>query len=142
VQVVEVHEVVLREQGQVHDVADRVRVLGDLDPERMLDGPHRGERVHARAHAADALHESPGVTRVATAQDDLETAPHGARGHRVADDVVLVDVHLDAQVTLDAGDRVDDDAPARVVELKAIGGCNAHGQFSTRSDGAVVGVGG
>ncbi len=52
-------------------------------------------------------------------------------GHRVADHVVLVDVDLDAQVALDAGDRVDDDALAAVVELEALGLDDGHDHFST-----------
>ena len=126
VQVIEVHQVILRIQGQVHDVADRVRVLGDLDLQRVLDRANRRQRVHAGAHAADALHERPCVARITAAEDDLQAAPHRARGHGVADDVVRVDVHLDAEVPLDARDRIDDDALARVVELEAVGGCNAH----------------
>jgi len=45
--VIEVDEVVLRVQRRVHQVADDVRVLRDLDPERVLDRAHRCQRVHA-----------------------------------------------------------------------------------------------
>ena len=131
VQVVEVDEVVLRVQRRVHQVADDVRVLRDLDPERVLDRAHRCQRVHAGAHAADALDERPRVARVAALEDDLEAAPHRAGGHRVADHVVLVDVDLDAQVALDARDRVDDDALAAVVEREALGLDGRHVHFST-----------
>ncbi len=131
VQVVEVHEVVLRVQRRVHQVADDVRVLRDLDAQRILDRAHRGERVDARAHAADALDERPRVARVAALEDHLEAAPHRAGGDRVADDVVLVDVDLDPQVPLDAGDGVDDDALAAVVERETLGLDGCHDHFST-----------
>jgi hypothetical protein len=79
------------------------------------------------------LDEGPCVARVATLEDDLEAAPHRAGGHRVVDDVVLVEVHLDAQVALDPGDGIDDDALAAVVEREALGLNGRHGYFSTVS---------
>ena len=36
--------------------------------------------MHQRADAADALREGPGLARIATAQDDLDAAHHGAGG--------------------------------------------------------------
>ena len=120
-QVVEVHRVVVHLQRLGHHLADQVGVLRDLDAQRVFHRAHRGQRVAAGAHAADALDEGPGVARVAALEDDLQPAPHGAGGDRVADDVVAVEVDLAAHVALDAGDRVDDDAPAAVVHLEALG---------------------
>ena len=82
--------------------------------------------MRARADAADALGEGPGVARIAPAQDHFDSAPHGAGRHRVTDDVVFVDVHLDAQMPLDPGDRIDDDTLAGVVEIEAVRRFNAH----------------
>ena len=76
--------------------------------------------MRAGADAADPLGEGPGVARVAALEDDFDAAPHRAGGDRVADDVVLVDVHLDAQMAFDARDRIDDDALAGVVEREAV----------------------
>ena len=45
---------------------------------------------------------------------DLQTAPHGACGDRVADHVVVVDVDLAAHVALDTGDRIDHHALTRI----------------------------
>ena len=125
------HQVILRVQRRVHQVADDVRVLRDLDADRVLHRAHRGERVHARAHAADALDERPRVARVAALEDHLEAAPHRAGGHRVADHVVLVDIDLDAQMALDARDRIDDDALAAVVEREALRLIGGHDYSST-----------
>jgi hypothetical protein len=107
--------------------AEQVGVLRDLDAQCVLHRAHAGQRVGAGAHAADALDEGPGVARVAALQDDFEAAPHRAGGHRVADDVVAVEVHLAAHVALDARDRVDDDAAAAVVELEPLRFVSAHG---------------
>ena len=125
-QMIEVHQMVVRVERQLHDVADGVGVLRDPDVERVLDGAHRGQGVRAGAHTADALGEGPGVARIATAQDHLQTAPHGAGRDGVADDVVRVEIDLAAHVTLDAGHGVDDDTPPGGVELEAVGGLNAH----------------
>ncbi len=114
------HQVVLHVERQVHHVADRVRVLWNLDPERVLDAPDARQRVNPGAHAADTLGEGPGVPGVATLENHLETAPHRARGYGVPNDVLVVDVDLDAKVTLDPRHRIDDDALSARVEVEAI----------------------
>ncbi|MPN53719.1 hypothetical protein SDC9_201385 [bioreactor metagenome] len=80
----------------------------------------------AGTHTADAFGEGPGVARIAALEDDFQTAPHGAGGHGVADDVLVVEVHFHPQVALDAADRVDDDALAGIVELEALGFVGSH----------------
>ena len=125
------HEVILRVERRVHQVADGVRVLRDLDAERVLDRAHRSERVDAGAHTADAFDERPRVARIAAFQNHFESAPHRAGGHRVADDVALVDIDLDPQVPLDPRDRIDDDALTAVVEREALGLDGRHDYFST-----------
>ena len=53
-----------------------------------------------------------GVARIAAAQDDLDAAHHGAGTGSTNDAVVGVGLRLDAQMSFDAGDRVDDNALA------------------------------
>ncbi|CAM2154319.1 hypothetical protein PT2222_300024 [Paraburkholderia tropica] len=125
VQVIEVHEVVVHPQRGLHEIADEIRILGNRDAERVLHRAHRRERVRARADAADALDERPRIARIAAAQDHFEAAPHRARGDRVGDDVVAVEIDFAAHVAFDARDRVDDHAAAAVVEREALG-CVAH----------------
>ncbi len=116
VQVVEVHDVVVHVLRADHQVADEVGVGRDLDVERVLDRADRGDGVHQGADAADALREGPGVARVAAPQDDLDAAHHRAGRVGLGDPLSRVDLRLDAQVALDAGDRVDDD-PLAVAAL-------------------------
>ena len=111
VQVIEVHDVVLHELHALQKIADHVGCGGDPEVERVLHGPHRGERVDHRAHAADALREGPGISRVTALQDDLEAAELRA-GRPGIHDALVVFLHLDPQVPLDARDRVDDDEAA------------------------------
>ena len=125
---IEVDDVVVRLQRELHQIADRVGVLRNSDPERVLDRAHRGQRVRAGADAADAFGERPGVARIAVLQNDFDAAPHRAGGDGVADDVVLVDVHLDPQMAFDAGDGVDDDPLAGIVEREAVWRLNGHGR--------------
>ena len=130
-QVIEVHQVVMRIQRRVHQVAHDVGVVGDLDLQRVFHRAYRHQRVRAGADAADAFDEGPGVARVAALEDDLQAAPHRSRGDGVADDVLVVEVHFDAQVTFDAGDGVDDDPLAAVVEAETLGFDDGHDQLST-----------
>ena len=106
---IEVHDMVVHVLRGDHQVADQLRIGRDRVVERILDRAHRGETVHQGADAADALGKGPGVARVAAAQDDLDTAHHGA-GRIGLLDPVAVHLRLDAQMAFDAGDGIDDDA--------------------------------
>ncbi len=105
-------------------------VSGIAMPSASSTRAHGGERVHARADAADALGERPRVARVAALEDHLQAAPHRARGDGVGDLALRVDVALDAQVPFDAADGIDDNALAAVVELEALGLDDGHGHIS------------
>ena len=109
-ELIEVHQMVLYVQGCIHQVADDVGVLRDLDADGVFDGAHGCKRVNAGADAADAFDERPGVARIAPLENHFETAPHRAGAHRVGDDAVGVDFCLHAQMTFDAGDGVNDNA--------------------------------
>ncbi len=106
---VEVNHVVLYELHPLQEVADHVGGGGNPDVQRVLHCPHRRQRVHHRAHAADALREGPRVSRIATLQDDLEASELGA-GRMGVDNALIVLLHLDPQVPLDTGNRVDDNS--------------------------------
>ena len=88
--------------------------------QRVLDRAHRSHRMNAGADAADALGERPGVARIAVLEDDFDAAPHRAGGDGVADHVVVVEIDLDAHMALDARHRIDDDAPAGIVERESV----------------------
>ena len=109
VQVVEVHHMVVHELRRDHQVADQLRVGRHFVFQRVLHRAHRGDAMHQRAHAADALRERPCVARVAAAQDNLDAAHHRAGTGSARDAVVRIGLRLDAQVALDAGDRIDYD---------------------------------
>ena len=108
VQVIEVHDVVLHHLRGHDEVAQQPRVGRRHRADRVLDGADRGDGVHRRAHAADALGEDPGVARVAPLKNQLDAAEHRRRRPRVLDGAA-VHLRLDAQVALDARDRIDDD---------------------------------
>ncbi len=108
-QMVEMHDVVVDVLCADHQVADQLGVGRDADLQRVLDGADRGDGMHQGAHAADALGEGPGVARIASAQDDLDAAHHGAGRVGLLDGAIL-HLRLDAQVAFDAGDGIDDDA--------------------------------
>ena len=74
------------------------------------------------AHATDAFDEGPGIARITTLEDHLQSAPHGAGRHGVTNHIVLVEIHLAAHVALDTGDRIDHDATTTVVQLITVGG--------------------
>jgi hypothetical protein len=104
-QMIKMHDMVVYILRTDHEVADQLCVFRNLVVERILNGAYRGDAVHQRAYAADALRERPGITRIAAAQDDLDAAHHRAGRIRLRD---LVPVHLclDAQVAFDSRDGI------------------------------------
>ena len=123
-------QMIVDPEGKLHQVSDDIGVFRDLDAEGVLYGVDRGQGVRARAHAADALHKGPGVSRIAILDDDFDTPEHGTRRNRVGDHVFIVDVDLATQMPFDAGNGIDDDAPPRVVYGKALRGVFVrHDQF-------------
>ncbi len=108
VQVIEMHDVIVHELRDDHQIADQLCVGGDVVFQGVLDRAHRGDAVHQRAHAADALRERPGIARIAALEDDLDAAHHGA-GARRPRDHGAVEFRLDAQMPFDPRDRIDDD---------------------------------
>ncbi len=119
-QVVEVHRVVVHLQGLGHDLAYEVGVVRNLDVQRVFHCAHASQRVATGADATDTLDESPGIARIAPLENYLQPTPHGAGRNCVANYVVAVEIDLAAHVTLDAGDRIDDDATPGVVHRKAL----------------------
>ena len=109
------HKMVLGLQSQLHNVANGIGILWNLDVKRILHRPYRGQRMGSGADTANPLGESPGIAGVAALQNHFQPTPHGAAGYRVADDVVLVKVNLTTHMPLNARDRIDDDALAAVV---------------------------
>ena len=109
-ELIEVDDVVLNVKGGVQEIADDVRILRNLDPDRVLNRADGGKGVNARADAADAFNERPGVARIAALQNHFKAAPHRARAHRVDDLAVVAEHGLHAQMTLNAGDRVNNNS--------------------------------
>ena len=77
VQMIEVDHVVLDALGRHDQIAQYSRIGRRLGADRVFYRADGSDRVHRRAHAADALSESPGVTRVAALEDDLDPPEHG-----------------------------------------------------------------
>ncbi len=65
VQMVEMDDMVLHRLGGGDDVTDVVGVARYLDPQGVLDRPHRRQGMHGGAYAAEALGIQPGVAGVA-----------------------------------------------------------------------------
>ena len=105
---VEPDDVRLDEPGPGQQVADQAGVLRDCHAKGLLDRADGREGVNARARAADALGEEPGIARIAALEDELHPAEHRSRAPRLAHDAIG-DLDLDPQVPTDPGDRVDRD---------------------------------
>ena len=78
VELIEVSQVVLAVQRSVHQVADDVSVLRNLDSESVFNRANGRQSMNTGADAADAFHKGPCITGVASLQNDFKTAPHRA----------------------------------------------------------------
>ena len=108
---VEVHHVIVQRVRGDDQVADVLSIQRHLELERVLHRPDGRNGVNRRAHAADALGEEPGFARIAPFEDQLDAAPHLSRGPGVPHLAVL-DLDVDPEVALDAGDGIDRDSLA------------------------------
>ena len=106
-EVVEPQDVAVQELRALDEVADDARVVRNGDAVGLLSGDGGGMRVGNRADAADALHDLRSVLGRAVLHDKLHAA-EAAAGHPCIRHDAVLNLHLDAQMTLDAGDRVDD----------------------------------
>ena len=72
------------------------------------------------ADAANAFNKCPGVSRIATFQDNLRAAPHGAGRHGVSNDIITVNIHFAAHMPFDASNRIDHNSPSAIVQRKTL----------------------
>ena len=107
-QMVEVDDMILQVLDTLKQVAHDPGVVGDNDPQGILNRTHGSDGMHGRADAADALGERPRVPRVATLQHEFH-APEAGAGAPGIGHPAVIDLHFDAQMPFDAGDRVDGD---------------------------------
>ncbi|KFB71804.1 MAG: hypothetical protein AW09_003052 [Candidatus Accumulibacter phosphatis] len=107
--VVEVHNMVVYSMRQNDHVPYVLGVDRQFQLQGILDRAHRGNRMHCCAYATDALCDRPGIARIATNQNILDTAPHLARGPRFLD-LAAVDLDINTQVTFDSRDRINRDS--------------------------------
>jgi len=103
------HHVVMDVLRADHQVANQFGVLRHLGADGVLNCTHRRDAVNQRAHTANALRKRPRVARIPVPQDDLD-APHHGAGRVGLGDLVAFHLRFDAEVTLDASDRVDYDS--------------------------------
>ena len=104
---IEVDNMIVFSERCRDDVANVMRVLRDRDAERILHGAQTAERMGRRADAADTLDIRPRVARVTVVHDELEPAPCRAGRDRILYfPRCLVDLNLDAQMSLDTGNRI------------------------------------
>ena len=112
VDVVEAREVVepqdrgVQDLGALGEVTHQAGAVGNLNAVGVLGSKARGVHVRDGAHAADALRDERGVVGSAALERMLQAAVQVARGPRLGDLTVL-DLHLDGEVTLDAGNGVN-----------------------------------
>jgi hypothetical protein len=100
---------VVLELGAVHEVPQNQGNFRNLDLDRTFDCPHRGQSMGVCSNAAGTLDEMMGIPGVPALKDHFDAAEHlpGAPG---IDHLTARDLHLDAKMTFDSGNRIDRDS--------------------------------
>src|SRR5579871_5596061 len=108
-QMIEVDYVIVHHLRAGDEMPDDTRILGNLNLQRVLDGPDAGDGVHHGAYATNALGPDPGFARIAIFENELDAAEHGAGAPCVGD---LASLHLsfDSQVPFNTSDGIDNQA--------------------------------
>ena len=78
-QLVEVHDVVVHGVRRDDEIADVLRVLRNLELQRVLHGPHRGNGVDGRADTAEPLGEHPRFAGISSFEDAFDATEHLTR---------------------------------------------------------------
>jgi len=107
VQVVEMNEVVVQELCAQQQVTDDAGIVGDGDPYSGVTGSYRSQPMNIGTNTAGPLREQIGIARVTALQQDLNAAEQRGAAPGITD-LPVGDFHFYAQMTLDAGNRVDD----------------------------------
>jgi hypothetical protein len=105
-EVVEVNDVILNELRAFEQVAHDTGVVRDGDTQGVFDCSHGADGVNGRSDTANALRKEPGISRVPFLHDQFDAPEHHTCAPGVYD-VAILYLNFDAQVTLDAGNRVD-----------------------------------
>jgi len=100
---------VLHELHAVDQIPDEVGVGRDGDVERILHRAAGCNRVDHGAYPADPLSEGPGVPGIPSLHDNFDPPELGGRRPGIGDPAIF-GLGLDAEVPLDPGDGIDDDA--------------------------------
>ena len=108
-QMVEVQDVRLQVVGAQDQVAGDTAVAGHLDVEGVFLRQGGSHGMGGGAHAADALHDLGGVTRVAPFQNLFKTAEHPT-GEVGVHNLAVLHHHLGLEMALDSGDGIDGDS--------------------------------
>src|ERR1700678_3597681 len=82
---VEMDDVILHRLRCSNDVANQAGVVGDFDPQGILNRSDRRQCVDRRADSANALRPNPGFARIPAPQDHLNSPEHRAGTPSVRD---------------------------------------------------------
>ncbi len=83
-------KVVLAVEGSIHQVADDVCILRNLNSQSIFNGSNCRKSMNPGTYTANTFYESPCITWIAAFEDDFQTSPHCACGHGIDNNVVVV----------------------------------------------------
>ena len=103
---VEMDDVILHRLRCSNDVANQAGVVGDFDPQGILNRSDRRQCVDRRADSANALRPNPGFARIPAPQDHLNSPEHRAGTPSVRDHPAF-DLGLDTEMPFNSRDWID-----------------------------------
>ena len=75
-QMIKMNNMIMLELGAHKKVTDDSGILGNFNPHRIIDCPHRGQSMCVRSDAAGALHKMVGIPGISALQNELNTPEH------------------------------------------------------------------
>ena len=75
-QMIKMNDVIVLELGTHEKVAYDSCIFWDLNTDGIIDCPHRGQSMGVGSDPARALHKMMGIPRIASLQDQLDSAEH------------------------------------------------------------------
>ena len=102
------NDVILNVLYRLDDIPNQTGIGWDLNPERIFNCSHGADGMYRCSDPSYALRKVPGLAWISPSQNPLETAEHGATAPGIGD-LPVFNLDFDAQVTLDAGYRINCD---------------------------------
>ena len=106
--------VILHVLNTHNQVTDQAGIVRNFNIQRIFNGTNAGHRMNSSANTTKTLSKMVGITRIAPFEDSLNATKSG-RGTPSINYLSVLNLRLDAQMPLNAGNRINYEFPGHCI---------------------------